>query len=191
MAHPGKAHPQGKLNGVDIGQLTSTIDAIKGNASLANFQFRARSQWLEGGHSRTTISDFHGAGQQHRHAKPFVVETDEPPVLLGGDNAPNPVVFLLHGLAGCLATSIAYHAAAQGIRVKQIESQIEGDIDLHGFLGLNESARKGYKQIRVKLRVKADCPDDKLKEVFQFGPKFSPVYDTLANAVPIQVEMVT
>jgi uncharacterized OsmC-like protein len=189
MAQPAKAPQQRTLNGVDLDRLVGTIEAIKDKPSLANFQFRARSQWIEGGRSRTTITDFDGAGERHRHAKPFILESDEPPVLLGSDRAPNPVLFLLHGLASCLATSIAYHAAANGIRVKEIESQIEGDIDLHGFLGLNENARKGYKQIRVKLRVKADCPDDKLKEVFQLGQKFSPVYDALANAVPIQVEM--
>lgn len=189
MPQPAKAPQQKTVNGVDVEQLVGTVEAVKGKPSMANFKFRARSQWLEGGRSRTTITDFDGADQHHRHAKPFVLESDEPPVLLGSDRAPNPVVYLLHGLASCLATSIAYHAAAQGIRIKEIESQLEGDLDLHGFLGLDEKTRRGYKQIRVKLRVQTDCSDEKLKEVFQFGQKFSPVYDTIASAVPIQVEL--
>jgi uncharacterized OsmC-like protein len=189
MGQPARVPQPKMINGVDVERLMGTIEAVNEKPSLADFKFRARSHWIEGGRSRTTITDFDGADQHHRHAKPFVLESDEPLVLLGSDRAANPVVHLLHGLASCLAASIAYHAAANGIEVKEIESQLEGDIDLHGFLGLDKNARRGYKQIRVKLRVKADCTNDKLKEIFQFGQKYSPVYDTLANAVPIQVEL--
>jgi uncharacterized OsmC-like protein len=190
MAQPARVTKENVLNGVDVDKLTSTIDAIRKNNELANFQFRARNQWVEGGHSRTTVTDFDGTSQTHRHSKPFTLDSDEPPVLLGGDRAANPVVYLLHGLASCMATAIAYHAAARGIRVEQIESQLEGDIDLRGFLGLDEKVRPGYKQIRVKLRVKADCPEDKLKEVMQFGSKYSPVYNVITSNIPVEVEMI-
>ena len=189
MAQPAKVPQQNILNGVDIERLTGTIDAIRAKPDLANFKFRARNQWLEGGHSRTTITDFDGAAQTHRHSKPFLLEADEPPVLLGGDRAPSPVVYLLHSLAGCLAGTIAYHAAARGVRVEQIETQIEGDIDLRGFLGLDGNVRPGYKQIRVKMRVKADCPETQLKEIVQFGPRYSPVYNVITSAIPVEVEL--
>lgn len=191
MAQPAKAPSVNALNGIDVERLMSTIDAVRDNAALGNFKFRARSQWLEGGHSRTTITDFDAAGQTHRHNKPFVVETDEPIALLGGDRAPSPVVYLLHSLAGCLAASIAYHASARGIAVEQIETQLEGDIDLRGFLGLDETVRPGYKQIRVKMRIKADCPADKLKEIGQLGPQYSPVYNVITSAIPVEVEVTT
>jgi len=189
MAQPARAPSLNILNGVDIERLMGMIDGVRDNPALADFKFRARSQWLEGGHSRTTITDFDAAGQTHRHSKPFVVETDEPIVLLGGDRAPNPVVYLLHSLAGCLAGSIAYHAAARGIRVEQIETQLEGDIDLRGFLGLDEKVRPGYKQIRVKMSVKADCSESQLKEIVQFGPRYSPVYNVITSAIPVEVEL--
>jgi uncharacterized OsmC-like protein len=188
MAQPAKAPKPNILNGVDVERLTDTIDAIRSKPDLANFQFRARNEWAEGGHSRTTVTDFDGAAQTHRHSKPFVLESDEPPVLLGADRAANPVVYLLHGLASCMATSIAYHAAARGIHVEKIESQLEGDIDLRGFLGLDENVRPGYKQIRVKLRVKADCPESQLKEISQFGSKYSPVYNVITSSIPVEVE---
>jgi uncharacterized OsmC-like protein len=189
MAQPARVPKQNILNGVDIEGLMSTIDAIQAKPDLANFKFRARNEWLDGGHSRTTITDFDGAGQTHRHSKAFSVETDEPIVLLGGDRAPNPVVYLLHSLAGCLAGAIAYHAAARGISVEQIETQLEGDIDLRGFLGLDEKVRPGYKQIRVKMRIKADCPESKLKEIAQFGSKYSPVYNVITSAIPVEIEL--
>jgi uncharacterized OsmC-like protein len=189
MAQPARAPQENTLNGIDVEGLMSTIDAIRAKPDLANFKFRARSQWLKGGHSRTTITDFDGAAQTHRHSKPFVVETDEPIVLLGGDRAPSPVVYLLHGLAGCMATAIAYHAAARGISVEQIETQLEGDIDLRGFLGLDEKVRPGYKQIRVKMRLKAEGDEKQLKEIAQFGATYSPVYNVITSAIPVEVEV--
>jgi uncharacterized OsmC-like protein len=189
MAQPARAPKLNTLNGIDVEGLMSTIDNVRARPDLGNFKFRARTQWLEGGHSRTTITDFDGAGQTHRHGKPFVVESDEPHVLLGGDRAPSPVLYLLHSLAGCLAASIAYHAAARGINIEQIETQLEGDIDLRGFLGLDEKVRPGYKQIRVKMRIKADCPESQLKEIAQLGPKYSPVYNTITSAIPVEFEL--
>ncbi|MBF6571492.1 MAG: OsmC family protein [Candidatus Binataceae bacterium] len=130
------------LNGVDVGKLLATIDAIKAKADLANFQFRAETQWKSGGHSRTRIQSFYGAGAEDTsRSKPFVVEGDELPVLLGRDAGPNAVEAVLAGLASCLAVGFAYNAAARGIRTEELTLSLTGDIDLHGFLGLSEKVR--------------------------------------------------
>jgi len=92
------------VNGVNVDQLIGTINAIKDNPSLARFQFRAETEWVEGGHSRTTLQGFYGAGQEDAsRAKPFVLEGDEPPVLLGRNAGPNAVEAVLHALASCLS----------------------------------------------------------------------------------------
>ncbi|HEV2666370.1 MAG TPA: OsmC family peroxiredoxin, partial [Blastocatellia bacterium] len=104
------------VNGVNINQLFGTINQIEETPSLARFIFRAGNRWIDGGHNRTTIKDFYGAGQEDTsRAEPFVMDNDEPAVLLGEDNGANPVEFVLHALAGCLTTSLVYHAAARGI----------------------------------------------------------------------------
>jgi uncharacterized OsmC-like protein len=82
---------------------------------------------------------------------------------------------------------MVYHAAARGIEVQQVESTLEGDLDLRGFLGLAPSVRKGYQQIRLKLKIKASVPDARLQEIAALGTRFSPVYDCLSNGVPLLV----
>jgi uncharacterized OsmC-like protein len=106
-------------------------------------------------------------------------------VLLGKDQGANPVEFVLHALAACLTTSLVYHAAARGIRLESVESQLEGDLDLQGFLGLSDQVRRGYKEIRVKFKVKSDASSEQLKEL----TKFSPVYDIVSNPVPVSIQI--
>jgi uncharacterized OsmC-like protein len=175
-------------NGVDVSQLIETVGAIQDNPELARFQFRATSQWSRGGHSRTTIEGFYGAGQEDTsRAEPFVLEGDEPPVLLGENRAPNAVETVLHALASCLAVGFVYNAAAQGIDVRSLEFDLEGDLDLHGFLGLSSDVRPGYEGIRLTYRVDCDAPPEKVDELCAYVQRTSPVLDILRNPVPVTV----
>src|SRR5215467_6083056 len=173
------------VNGVGVEALLTTMDAIQATPSFAKFNFRIRNRWNDGARNQSIVETFYGAGQNLSHPEPFAVEADEPPVLLGRDEAPNPVEYLLHALAACLTTSMVYHAAARGIQIEQVESSFEGDIDLHGFLGLDPSVRKGYQGIRVVFRIKADVPGEQLQEIVQLGMRFSPVFDSVTNGVPV------
>jgi len=176
------------VNGVDVTALGETIDAINGNAEIAKFNFRATNKWMGGDKNRSTIKEFTGALAEHRDGvQAFIVDNGEHPVLLGHDEAPNPVEWLLHALIGCMTTTTAYHSAARGIVVDAIDSQIEGDIDLRGFLGLNDKVRKGYGSIRVRMRVKtkADAPTIKTLTAM------SPVFDVVSRSVPVTVDVET
>lgn len=180
----------GTLNGVDVDQLTQTVQAIQQAPDLARFQFRARNEWTQGGHSRTTIQGFHGAGQEDdSRSDAFTLEGDEPPVLLGTNRAPNAVEAVLHALASCLSVGFVYNAAAQGIQVNSLDFDLEGDLDLHGFLGLSEEARPGYEGIRVRYRVEADAPRERIEELCAHVQRTSPVLDMLRNPVPVTVEL--
>ncbi|HEU4684629.1 MAG TPA: OsmC family protein, partial [Nitrospira sp.] len=124
------------INGVDVHRMGQTVKAIQNHPHVATFQFRAANRWKTGGHNESTIHGFYGAGQEDTARKaPFAIGADEPPVLFGHDHAPNPAEYVLHALAACLTTSLIYHAAARGIRVHSVESRVEGDLDLRGFLG--------------------------------------------------------
>lgn len=176
------------VNGVDVKRLFETIDAIKETPGLAKFRFRARNQWIDGGHNRSTIKDFYGVGQEDQsREKAWVFDADEPEILLGKDRGANPVEFLLHALAGCVTSALIYHAAAKGIEIEEVESTLEGDIDLHGFLGMDPNTPRGYQEIRVHFKIKADVPDEELDELVKLGPRFSPVFDTVTRAVPVKV----
>ena len=177
------------LNGVDVDKLFETINAIKNAPVIAKFKFRANNQWIKGGYNRTTIKNFYGTQKDLSHDKPFELDADEPPLLLGEDKGPNPVEYALTALAACVTTSIVYHAAAKGIKLNAVESRLEGDIDLRGFLGLSEDVPRGYKEIRMYFKIDADVPDEKLQEIVQLGSSYSPVFDTITRAVPVSVQL--
>lgn len=174
------------INGVDVERLTGTVNAVKNKPAIARFQFRATNNWLTGGHNRTNIKGFYGACQEDTtRAKPFLLDADEPSVLLGEDQGANPVEYVLTALAGCLTTSMVYHAAANGIKIDEVESSLEGDLDLHGFLGLSDNIRNGYQNLRVIMKVKSDAPAEKLAEF----TKRSPVLDIVSNPVPVSIQI--
>ena len=175
------------VNGVNLDNLFTTVEAIKAAPTVAIFKFRLRNQWQGGSQNTSTVGTFHGAGQEQHRLKPFVLRADEPALLLGTDAAANPVEHLLHALASCLTTSMVYHAAARGVQIKEVESSFEGDINLHGFLDLDPRIRKGYQGIRVNFKVKADVPQEQLQEIVGLGTGHSPVFDSLTNGVPVSV----
>lgn len=177
------------LNGVDVERLSETAEAIKADPSLARFTFRARNRWVVGADSRTTIGDFQVAGAAQVRAKPFLLLSDEPTVLLGRDRAPNPAEFVMHALAGCLTTSLVYHASARGIRIDEVETTFEGDVDLRGFLGLSPGTRNGYRHLVVTMRVKADAPAETIEELCRVAQCRSPVFDMLSNPTPVSLRV--
>ena len=177
------------VNGVDVDALFGTINAVKAAPVIAKFKFRAANQWMDGGHNRTTIKNFYGTQREHERREPFTLDADEPPILLGKDQSPNPVEYALTALAACVTTSIVYHAAAKGVTIRSMESRLEGDIDLQGFLGLRDDVPRGYKEIRMFVTIDADAPPQKLEEIVQLGPTYSPVFDTMTRAVPVSVKL--
>ena len=184
--------PVQTMNGLDLGKMAATVDALKNDPAMAAFQFRARNQWVGGGVNRSTIMDFHGAGgEDTSRTQPFVFTNGEPPVLLGDNEGANPVEFLLHALAGCVTTTTVLHAAARGIRIESLSTQLEGDIDLQGLLGLDDDVVAGYRQIRIRMDIKADCSDAELDELLSFAQQHSPVCNTVCRPVPVVVERVS
>jgi uncharacterized OsmC-like protein len=177
------------LNGLDTARMTQTIDAIKAQPNLARFQFRNFNRWIDGGENHSTIQGFYGTGKEDEsRTEPFEFVNGEPPVLLGNNEGANPVEFLLHALAGCVTTTFVLHAAARGIRIESISTQMEGDIDLHGLLGLDDSVSPGYEQIRINMDIKADCSDEELDDLLAYTRDHSPVCNTVCRPVPVIVE---
>jgi uncharacterized OsmC-like protein len=186
MTQQQTAHEAKIVNGVNTDELMETIRALRENPDLGEFQFRARNQWLGGTHNRSAIKDFYGAGKEDdSRTEPYVFDCDEPPVLAGNDTGANPVEHLLNALAGCVTTTMVAHAASRGIEIESVESELEGDIDVRGFLGLTDDVDKGYRDIRVNFRVKSDAPVEQLKEF----ATYSPVYNTITNPVRVTVNV--
>jgi uncharacterized OsmC-like protein len=180
-----------RLNGLDTKQMVETVEAIKSRPDLARFQFRASNVWVGGGENRSSIQGFYGAGREDdSRREPYVFTNGEPPVLLGDNEGANPVEFLLHALAGCVTTTFVLHAAARGIRIEELSTELDGDIDLHGLLGLDPSVSPGYEEIRIDMRVKADCSDEELDDLLAYARNHSPVCNTVCRPVPVRVRRV-
>lgn len=180
------------LNGLNVQAAVDTIAALKADKSLAKFQFRARNTWINGGENRSTIRDFYGAGQEDTsRTQAFEFTNGEPPVLLGNNEGANPVEFLLHALAGCVTTTFVLHAMARGIVIKELSTELKGNIDLQGLLGLDDSVPAGYEQINIKMKVKADCSDEELDALLTYAQQHSPVCNTVCRPVPVVIQRVS
>jgi uncharacterized OsmC-like protein len=175
-----------RVNGINLNVLNETVSAIKGDPELGECHFRARNKWVDAAHNCTTVSGFYGAKQENTHKQVFELHADEPPILAGNDDGANPVEHLLHALASCVTTSMVAHAAVRGIYIEELESELEGDIDLRGFLGLDADVPKGYTNIRVTYKVKTDVDNlPKLKKLAEF----SPVYNTLTHGTKVDIQV--
>ena len=175
------------LNGVDTPALFATLDAVKAQRELAKFQFRASNRWQQGTLSRTTFESFYGAGSEQMHKETFTYDADHPEVLVGAGMAPTPVEFLLHGLAGCLTAGIGNIAAARGVKLTEVESTVEGDMNMLGILGLSNEVRNGYQGIRVSFTIDADATREELEALVAQSQKRSAVFDVITNPTAVTV----
>jgi uncharacterized OsmC-like protein len=174
------------VNGVNVGDVENSVKAMKENPDIAQFKFRLHNKWIDGGYNQATIGNFYGANQENSHLQTFKWDADEPPLLAGKDRGANPVEHLLVALASCLTTTLIYHAAIRGIKINELESDLEGDIDLRGFLGLTNEVRRGYENIRVNFKVKTDAENiEKLKAL----SKLSPVFDVTTKGTNVDVHI--
>lgn len=172
------------VNGVDVDQIMGVIGNIEADEAFADTQFRVRNQWVDGGLNRSRVKEFYAASQEDAtRTRTFMLDADEPAILAGQDRAPNPVEYVLHALAGCLTTTMIYHAAVRGIPIEAIESELEGDLDLRGLFGMSDTVRKGYHHVRVTMRVKSEATAEQLKELAMF----SPVFDMVSNSLPAEL----
>jgi len=178
-----------QINGLDMAALVGTVEAVKQDPSLGNFEFRASNRWINGGKNRSRIKEFYGAGcEDESRTDAFEFTNGEPPVLLGANEGANPVEFLLHALAGCVTTTTVLHAAARGIQIESLSTELVGTIDVQGLLGLDDSVPVGYKQVDIKMDIKADCSDEELDDLLAFAKDHSPVCNTICRPVPVTVK---
>ena len=176
------------INGVNVDQIMEVIGHIERDENYGKAQFRARNTWVDGGMNRSEIKEFRACGMEdNTRIEGFKLGSDEPLFLAGEDKAPNPVEYILHALAGCLTTTMVYHAAVQGVEIESVESTYEGDLDLRGIFGISDNVRKGYNAVRVNMRVKSQASVEQLTAMAMF----SPVYDIISKSLPVEFVLET
>ncbi len=178
-----------EINGINNSRLFEIMDAVKRRPSLAKFIFRVNNTWMKGGHSRSVIKGFFGAEREDdSRLSPFIFEIDQPSSLLGEDEGPTALEYLLNALAGCLTNSIVCLASARGVVLTDVESEIEGRVDLRYMFGLNHSDEDMFENIKMKFRIKGnDLSYKEKKFLCELGKKTSIVYKIITTPFPVDI----
>lgn len=177
------------VNGVDVSALEDATEAIGDDPDVGSFTFKATTEWTDALKAETRIDEFDQAGETVR-TREFTLEGDEPEQILGERTAPNAVETLLGALGSCLTVGYAAHAAAMGIDLESLHVEMAGDLDLRGFLGIDEDVRPGYESIECTVRIDADADESRLRALRDRVESTSPLMDVIANEVPIASHLV-
>lgn len=180
-----KSH--GVINGVDTGQLFDTIEAIRADASKASCRFSATTEWREGTVSDCQVSRYVLGGTEI--PQDYTIRIDEPAALLGRDSAPNPQMVLFAALNSCVLNTMVINAAARGIRIESVQMELEGELDLRGFLGIDATVNPGYDELTIRCRVKSDGTREQLQACLDAGTRYSPNFQSISKPVSVRYEL--
>jgi uncharacterized OsmC-like protein len=176
-------------NGVNIEALRGARQALTDAPAAAQFQWRARCEWVRGTHSRCTVTDFSGLGQNHVHRQAYTIDADHPEVFASEDNGPTPPELVLSALAACLTAGVATVATHRGVQLRAVTATIEGTMDLQGILGIDSDVRNGFDGITVTYDIDADAPRASLEAIVAQSQKRSAVFDIVTNPTSVRVQL--
>ena len=176
-------------NGVNVEALLGAREHITEAPALGQFEWRADCEWVNGTHSRTTVTTFSGVGGEQAHRQPHTVETDHPEIFASADNGMTPPEMVMAGLAGCLTGGIASVAQNRGIQLRSVRASVSADMDLAGILGIDADVRNGFSGISVRYEIDADADKSEIEGVVAQSQKRSAVYDIITNPTTVVVEV--
>lgn len=176
-------------NGVNIEAIQGARRALTDAPEAAKFEWRARCEWVNGTHSRSTLTDFSGLGQQHAHRQAFTIDGDHPEVFASEDNGATPTEIVLAALGSCLTAGVATVATNRGVQLRSVTATLRGTMDLQGILGIDGDVRNGYDAIDVTYEIDADASRDDLEAIVAQSQKRSAVFDIVANPTTVRVAL--
>jgi uncharacterized OsmC-like protein len=176
-------------NGVNVQALLGAREHLTEAPELAKFAWRATCEWVNGTHSKSTMSGFSGLGTEHTHRQDYSVEADHPQIFASEDNGPTPPEIVLGALASCLTAGVASVATHRGVQLRSVTATIEGDMDIQGILGIDGDVRNGFDGIKVTFAIDADASKADLEAIVAQSQKRSAVFDIVSNPTTIQVEV--
>lgn len=178
------------MNGLDTAKLGALAESLKGNSGAGHVTFATQSRWQDGARVLSTVEGFKVDGKPlHEGKRRFVLLSDEPTELSGTDAAPGPAEQLMHAVASCISATINANAAFMGVRLSGLEVGLEGDIDLHGILGLDPDVRPGFGELRARIAISGDADRETLQEIAKRGFAFSPIRDSVEKGVKLKPEI--
>ena len=176
-------------NGVNVEALLGAREALTAAPEAAQFKWRATSEWVKGTHTRSTVEEFFGLGEDHKHRTRFHFDTDHPEVFASEDHGATPVEFVLVALSGCIGAGIATVAQNRDIQLRSVKTTLEAGMDLQGILGIDGDVRNGFDGIRVTYEIDADATEDEIRALVAQSQKRSAVFDIVTNPTDVWVEV--
>ena len=176
-------------NGVNVQALLGARQALTQAPEAAKFTWRARCDWVNGTHARSTVKGFFGLGEEQSHKQAFTVDSDHPELFAAEDNAVTPVELVLTGLAGCLTAGIASVAQMRAIKLNRVSATLEAGMDLQGILGIDGDVRNGFDDVKVTYDIDADATPDEIRALVAQSQKRSAVFDIVTNPTNVTVEV--
>ena len=176
-------------NGVNVEALLDARQALSEAPEAAQFQWRAKCEWVKGTHSRSTVEGFFGLGEEQKHKNQFTFDADHPEVFASEDHGATPVEIVLAGLASCLTAGIASVAQLRDIQLRSVSATVEGGMDIQGILGVDSEVRNGFDGIKVTYDIDADATPDEIKAIVAQSQKRSAVFDAITNPTNVTVEV--
>jgi uncharacterized OsmC-like protein len=176
-------------NGVNVEALMGARAALTETPAAAAFKWRATCEWINGTHSRSTVEQFFGLGEDQNHRSEFTFDTDHPEIFASADNGATPVEMVLVGLAGCLTAGIAAVAQRRGIQLNSVSASLDAGMDIQGILGIDSDVRNGFDGIKVQFNIDADASEDDIKALVAQSQKRSAVFDIVTNPTNVTVHV--
>ncbi|MEZ4586720.1 MAG: OsmC family protein [Gemmatimonadales bacterium] len=176
-------------NGVNVEALLGAREALTQTPEAAQFVWRAKNEWVNGTHSRSTVERFFGLGAEQQHKQPYTFDADHPEIFASEDNGATPVELVLSGLASCLTAGIAAVAQNRQIQLRSVTATLEGAMDIQGILGIDGDVRNGFSGITVRYEIDADASPEEIKAVVAQSQKRSAVFDIITNPTNVSVEV--
>jgi uncharacterized OsmC-like protein len=176
-------------NGVDVEFLLGAREMLIEAPEGAQFQWRAKCDWVHGTHSKTSVEGFFGLGEEQNHKTEYTFDADHPEVFSSEDHGATPVEIVLAGLASCLTASVAAVAQHREIQLNSVSATLEGGMDIQGILGIDSDVRNGFDGIKVTYNIDADASKEDIEALVAQAQKRSAVYDIITNPTNVTVEV--
>jgi uncharacterized OsmC-like protein len=174
-------------NGINLQALLDARAALSDQPELGDFQWRVRSTWVNGTHSRSTAYGFTGLQAEQSHRAEFGYDVDHPECFASEDHGPTPTEFVLVALAGCLTAGVAAVAQMRQIQLRSVTATLEGNMSVLGVLGADPEVRNGFESISVHYDIDADATAADIEALVAQSQKRSAVYDIITNPTTVVV----
>lgn len=169
------------VNGIDVDGLRKTVEAVNNDPALGKVSFHVRTNWTGQTGSESVVESYTLGGQ--KHARNFRIKADEPEELLGKNTAPNPQELLMSAVNACMMVGYVANAALRGITLEECVIETDGELDLRGFLGIDETVPNGYRNIDYRVRMKGNGTREQYEDIHAAVMKTSPNYFNMAKPI--------